>query len=257
MQICEVIDLATGRPWGPVPWAQPLLQRLPEQLAAAVKRWDLVLESAYRDGAGLPVLAVRSAGRPAVLVLDGVGRNLDQQVRILDAAAGNGYVRLLDHAPELGAALLERLGQPLAITVPDPVEQTHALCDLLERTWQLPLTVGESTALGDKARGLLGIARGALADESLRSEHGTLLERAAGIALELAGPIEHLERTEGPGAGRRWHAELTRTVAQRLDLDAGRVAAWALLERVTTGVHLGRLGYAEESTAWLGLAARM
>lgn len=83
-------------------------------------------------------------------------------------------------------------------------------------------------------------------------------EYDAGVVLrDLAGPISHLERTEGPGAGRRWHAELTRTVAQRLDLDAGRVAAWALLERVTTGVHLGRLGYAEESTAWLGLAARM
>lgn len=309
MQIREVIDLAAARPWGRLPWAQPLLERLPHQVATATTRWDLTIEHPYDDGAGLPVLAVRAGDRPAVLVLDGVGRDLDQQVGVLEAADGNGFVMVLEYDRELGVALLERLGAPLAQTTPDPQEQTFMLCDLLEHCWRLPLSIAGVTAPAHKAQGLRGIVQDALEDDELAREHSDLLERAVQLAEELAGtpqqhqvvvhgdphslnallrpatghhvmidpdgfrcepeydagvvlrdlaaPIEHLERTEGPGAGRRWHAELTRRVARRLDLDHDRVAAWALLERVTTGAHLRRLGYIEESRSWLALAARM
>lgn len=309
MQIREVIDLAAARPWGRLPWAQPLLERLPHQLAAATTRWDLTIEHPYDDGAGLPVLAVRVGDRPAVLILDGVGRDLAQQVAVFDAADGNGFVTVLEHDRELGVALLERLGAPLAQTTPDPEEQTFVLCDLLERCWRLPLSVGEPTAPADKALGLRGIVQDALEDDELAREHSELLDLAvqlaadlartpqqhqvvvhgdphslnallrpatghhvmidpdgfrcepeydAGVVLrDLACPIEHLERTEGPGAGRRWHADLTRRVARRLGLDHDRVAAWALLERITTGVHLRRLGHTEESRSWLALATRM
>lgn len=41
------------------------------------------------------------------------------------------------------------------------------------------------------------------------------------------------------------------------ELDRERVAAWAFVERVTTGVWLGRLGYAEEGASWLATAARL
>lgn len=313
MQLFQVIDLARSRPWGRQLWAAELLERLPQQLAGAVERWNLTVEQAYPDGAGLPVLAVRTGDRPAVLTFDGVGRDQAQQVRILRAADGHGFVRLIDHAPELGAALLERLGAPLAYEITDPVAQTEQLCSLLDQAWQLPLEVGEDTAPDHKALGLLGIIDSGLADQQIGEDHGTVLERAAALAQELArtpqadqvvvhgdphslnalrrpnsepgseqfalidpdgfccereydagvvlrdlaGPIIHLERTEGAGAGRTWHAELTRRVARRMDLDADRVAAWAFLERVTTGVHLGRLGYTEESRSWLALAHRM
>lgn len=313
MQPAQVIDLARSRPWGRQAWAKDLLERLPQQLAGAVQRWDLTIEDAYPDGAGLPVLAVRTGDLPAVLTFDGVGRDQAQQARILGVADGHGFVRLLDHAPELGAALLERLGAPLAHEVGDPVAQTDQLCTLLEQAWQLPLEVGVATAPDHKALGLLGIVEAGLADPPTADAHGAVLARAAGIAQELAlspqaqqvvvhgdphtlnalrrpdgragseqfafidpdgfrcereydagvvlrdlaGPLTHLERTEGVGAGRRWHAELVARVARRLDLDADRVAAWAFLERVTTGVHLGRLGYTEESRSWLALAHRM
>lgn len=313
MQLAQVIDIARSRPWGRQAWASDLLERLPHQLVGAVERWDLTVEQAYPDGAGLPVLAVRTGDRPAVLTFDGVGRDQAQQVRILQAADGHGFVRLIDHAPELGAALLERLGAPLAYEVTDPVAQTEQLCSLLERAWQLPLEVGEAAPPAHKALGLLGIIDSGLAEQSTADDHGPLLERAAALAQELArtphadqvvvhgdphslnalrrpdsrqgseqfalidpdgfrcereydagvvlrdlaGPITHLDRTEGAGAGRRWHAELTVRVARRLDLDADRVAAWAFLERVTTGVHLGHLGYVEESRSWLALAHRM
>lgn len=309
MRTEDVVRLATSRPWAQQGWAQDLLVGLPDRLDAAVQRWSLTLEGAHLDGAGLPVLDVLVAGAPAVLKLDGAGTDLAQQVRVLRAADGRGYVRLLDHAPDLGAALLERLGRPLSDTVPDPVAQTETLCDLLELAWELPADVGQATAPEDKALGLLEILTEELAHDgdSGAPRHTEILCRAADLARELARSpapvqvvvhgdphslnalrrngsyafidpdgfrcereydagvvlrdlmrqIDELDRRERPGAGRRWHASLVDRVADRLGLDRERVAAWAFVERVTTGVWLRRLGYAEEGEGWLATAGRM
>lgn len=305
MELHEVIDLARARPWAHLPWAAGLLDSFPGVLTSAVARWDLTVERAHLDGAGLPVLEVRRGGVPAVLTFDGVGREQAHLVRILQAADGHGYVRVLDHDPELGTALLERLGEPLARAVPDPAQQTEILCDLLEQAWELPLEVGSPTRPEEKAHGLLGILEHGLQDGATAARHRAVLERAHGLATGLArspqaqqvvvhgdahslnvlrrrrggaegfalidpdgfrcereydagvvlrdhGPLlAQIALAEGPAAARRWHGALVDRIAARLGLDRDRVEAWAFVERVTTGVHLGRLGSPAEGSTWL------
>lgn len=69
--------------------------------------------------------------------------------------------------------------------------------------------------------------------------------------------IDRLDRERGLGAGARWHAELVARAAHRTGLDADRIAAWAAIERVTTGIYLGKLGFTDESEAWLATASRL
>lgn len=307
-----MLEAARARPWSAQPWALALLEELPHRLEAVLSRWELSVIRIFADGAELPVLEVHSpAMGPAVLKLGGHGADHAQQVRILQAADGRGYVRVLDHAEDLGAVLLERLGPALWASVPDPVAQSLILAELLPATWELPASVGAPFTPAQKAQSLLDLVDGALA--GTREGHGDgqadrdVFERARALALALiADPsprqvvlhgdahpgnvlrrgaeqvfidpdgflgepeydvgvalrdhqqvIDDLDRREGAGAGRRWHARLVAELAQRLELDADRVAAWAMLERVTTGIHLGRLGWLEESQAWLRTAQRM
>lgn len=304
----EVRALVLARPWAGRPWARELVEAFPERLDAALARWELTVTGAHTDGAELPVLAVhgRTIG-PAILKLGGHGSDLSQQVRLLRAAQGRGYVRVLEAAEDLDAVLLEELGQPLHRSLPDPAAQSHALAALLPATWELPASVGAPHAPGQKAAALLALVEDALSEfEGTPGAHA-LLERARSLALDLrddpspvqvvlhgdphsgnalrrgdehvlidpdgflgereydAGVmlrdhqhrIDELDRAEGAGAGRRWHAQLAREITSRLELDPERVLAWAHLERVTTGLFLGRLGWHRESEAWLRTAGRM
>ena len=306
----EVHALVLARPWARRPWARKLVDAFPERLAAALARWELTVTGAHTDGAELPVLSVhgRSIG-PAILKLGGHGSDLSQQVRLLRAADGRGYVRVLEEAEDLDAVLLEALGAPLHTSQPDPVAQSRALAALLPSTWELPAAVGAPHAPGQKAASLLALVEGALdgPEQVPGGADAELLERARSLALELrdhpaptqavlhgdphsgnalrrgtehvlidpdgflgereydAGVmlrdhqhrIDELDRTEGAGAGRRWQAELTVEISSRLELEPERVLAWAHLERVTTGLFLGRLGWHEESAAWLRTAGRI
>lgn len=98
-------------------------------------RWDLEVVAVFGDGVGAPVLAVRRpSALDAVLKIDlttwgSAGR------RVLRAASGHGYVRVLDHADDLGAVLLERLGPPLAEAGLSPYEQVMTMVDLLAEAW--------------------------------------------------------------------------------------------------------------------------
>ena len=302
----EVTALVRARPWADRPWARELVETFPERLRELLARWELTVVRAFTEGAELPVLEVRGrAVGPAVLKLGGHGTDHAQQVRILRAADGRGYVRVLAHAEDLDAVLLERLGPTLWTTVPDPVAQTEELAALLPRTWELPTAVGEPTGPTDKARSLLSLVEGVLVSSADR--HRPVLENARRLALALiADPssrqvvlhgdphpgnalrrggehalidpdgflgepeydagvalrdhqrvIDELDRHEGNGAGRRWHAALSARIAQRLDLDAERIAAWAHLERVTTGIYLHHLGWTKEGESWLSTASRM
>lgn len=312
----QIHELVLARPWAGQAWARELVETFPDRLCAALERWELTVVRAYTDGAELPVLSVHGrATGPAVLKLGGRGSDLAQQVRLLHAADGRGYVRVLDHSEDLDAVLLEQLGPSLGACVPEPVAQSLALADLLPATWELPLAVGAPYAPAQKASSLLSLVEGALAEpEGERGDH-RVLEQARSLALDLiAEPtarqvvlhgdphpgnalrrgqrrgerggqvhalidpdgflgereydagvalrdhqhvIDELDRSEGVGAGRRWHAGLIEELARRLELEGERIAAWAHLERVTTAIYLGRLGWSEESRAWLRTARRM
>ncbi|MGP4977027.1 aminoglycoside phosphotransferase family protein [Brachybacterium tyrofermentans] len=350
----QVVALLSARPWAGQSWARDLVAAFPGRLHGVLAHWDLEIRHVHLAGAGLPVLEVErrtgpvgprgSSGTPAsrglqasgsfVVKFGGGGADVAQQARILAAADGRGYVRLVAHDGERDAMLLEKLGPMLPQAVPDPVAQTDVLGDLLLQAWEVPLAVGRPFAPSQKARSLLAIIDGALeahesgpqaADESgPRASHESVsrmaaasgpqaadevvvLARARVLALDLIESpsprqvvvhgdphpanvlqrgdthvlidpdgflcepeydlgvalrdhrqiIDDLDRTDGPGAGRRWHAALAERLARRVGLDPERALAWAHLERVTTGVYLGRLGYVEEGEAWLRTARRM
>ncbi|MGP9538724.1 aminoglycoside phosphotransferase family protein [Brachybacterium sp. AOP43-C2-M15] len=180
----EVVALVRARPWAGRPWACDLVESFPARLRAALGRWELTVVRAFTEGAELPVLEVHGpdAG-PAVLKLGGHGSDHSQQVRLLRAADGRGYVRVLDHAEDLEATLLERLGAPLHATVPDPEAEADALADLLPATWDLPTSVGLPLDPAQKATSLLTLIDGVL--EGTEDGHRPVLDRARGLALAL------------------------------------------------------------------------
>lgn len=180
-----MVELARQRPWSGQDWAVDLLAAFPEVLARTVDRWGLVIERAHTDGVGLPVLAVRRGDEPAVVKFDDAGTDLPQQVRVMSAAQGRGYARVLDHADDLGAALLERLGPSLAQTTPDGVEQVDVLVALLAQAWELPLAVASQDRPGEKAEQLLAIVETEVAEGGWVHRHRASLDRAAGLARDL------------------------------------------------------------------------
>lgn len=163
----DVIRLAHSRPWASKPWSAELLEAFPGRLERAVDRWQLSIERAHLEGAGLPVPEVSarpgSAEVPAVVKFDGAGSDLQQQVRVLAAAEGTGYVRVLERDAELGLVLLERLGPTLSRELRDPISQGDVIARLLEQAWQLPLQVGLPFAPDEKAMSLLAAIEQALA----------------------------------------------------------------------------------------------
>lgn len=301
MDLDAVVALAGARPWAAEPWARELIQVFPDRLRGVMQLWDLTIVVAHTSGAGLPVLEVTGPAGPAVLKLSDAGTDVMQQARILEAADGRGFVRLLAGDAEHGAILIERLGSTLADVETDPVAQTDALLELLPSTWSLPAAVGIAYEPDEKARGLLTLIENApqrnepaartartlatwLAANPSRDQvvvHGdphasNALRRGESYALIdpdgfLCEPeydvgvalrdhqhtIDALDREQGIGAGARWHADLVARAARRTGLDAERIAAWAAVERVTTGIHLGTLGFTDESDAWLATASRM
>lgn len=312
----EVTAMVHARPWAGQPGAQDLVTAFPSRLRSTLAHWRLEVVRAYPAGAGIPALEVVRRGeqggsRPAVLKFGDQGADVAQQARVLEAAAGQGYVRLLDHDPQRGAILLERLGETLGATVPEPVRQVELLGELLLQAWELPLAAGAPFRPGQKASSLLTLVDDALAAPEVR--HQAVLERGRELALELAARpssrqvvvhgdphpgnalarvgarrkseayalidpdgfcgepeydagvvlrdhrelIDELDRSEGAGAGRRRHADLVVRLSRQLELDPERVAAWAHLERVTTGIYLGMLGWHDEGEAWLRTAQRV
>lgn len=186
MQLSEVVALAYARPWSGQDWAGPILERFPDSLRRAVDRWGLSIERAHLDGVGLPVLEVRRGGEPAAVKFDDAGTDLEQQVRVMSAADGRGYCRVLDHDLEIGAALLERLGPSLATTTPEGLAQVDVLTGLLEQAWDLPLSVAQDEEPGEKAHHLLALITTELAESGWTERHTLVLDRAEQLANALA-----------------------------------------------------------------------
>ena len=75
------------------------------------------------------------------------------EVRVLSAAEGSGYARLLNWDEERHATLQERLGPPLEESgLPIPI-QMDILCATLRRAWEVPVPPGLQTG-AEKARWL-------------------------------------------------------------------------------------------------------
>jgi streptomycin 6-kinase len=168
----------SGRAW---------IDAAPDLAARVLERWQLRPDGAPTCGAtALVVPVVRADATPAVLKLQPVTDHTVGEPDALRAWNGDGAVRLLDHDPESGSMLLERLdaGRPLA-AVHDDLAALQILSELLARLSAVPAPAG-IRRLSDFGAGLLDRVPPALAlprDPSLRG-----LIRASASALEEVLP---------------------------------------------------------------------
>lgn len=126
---------AAGRAW---------IAALPALVADFLDRWTLRLDGAAGHGmASLVLPVVRADGTPAVLKLQPVSEDNAAAPIGLRAWDGDGVVRLLDHDPDTGTMLLERLDatRPLS-SVADDATALRILADLLARLVAVPAPEG-------------------------------------------------------------------------------------------------------------------
>ncbi|MBI0299875.1 hydroxyurea phosphotransferase [Streptomyces sp. PRKS01-29] len=126
---------AAGRAW---------LAALPRLAADFLDRWDLRPAGPAAHGMASLVLPVTGAdGTPAVLKLQQVREETEGAPLGLRTWNGDGVVLLLDHDPDTGTMLLERLdaSRPLC-SLPDDTAAMHVLADLLARLTSVPAPGG-------------------------------------------------------------------------------------------------------------------
>nr|WP_049560873.1 aminoglycoside phosphotransferase family protein [Nonomuraea sp. SBT364] len=159
---------------------------LPEA-ADLMDRWALRPDGPVRSGMASLVLPVtRADGTPAVLKFQQPSEDNAGAVPGLRAWNGDGVVRLLDHDPDTGTMLLERLdaARPLS-SVADDDEAMRVVAGLLARLVAVPAPAG-MRRLGDIAAAMLDRTPGAV--PALRDPAERRLVRTCASAVaELAG----------------------------------------------------------------------
>jgi len=169
---------AAGRAW---------IAALPALAADFLDRWALRRDGPAGHGMASLVLPVlRADGTPAALRLQPVSAENAGTALGLRTWDGDGVVRLLDHDPDTGAQLLERLDatRPLS-SVPDDIEALQILAELLARLVAVPAPAG-MRRLADVAAAMLDqVPRAvpALRDPAERA----LVRRCAAAVAELVG----------------------------------------------------------------------
>lgn len=126
---------ASGRAW---------IAALPGLAADFLDRWALRLDGPVGHGvASLVLPVIRADGTPAALKLQPVSEENAAAPIGLRAWDGEGVVRLLDHDPDTGTMLLERLdaARPLS-SVPSDTAAMRILAELLARLVAVPAPKG-------------------------------------------------------------------------------------------------------------------
>jgi streptomycin 6-kinase len=126
---------APGRAW---------IAALPKLAAEVLDRWALRLDGPPLHGMGALVLPVIRADRtPAALKLQPVNDENASEPVGLRIWNGDGVVRLLDHEPDTGSMLLERLdGARSLSTVHDDAAALQILAELMARLVAVPALPG-------------------------------------------------------------------------------------------------------------------
>jgi len=115
------------------------LAHLPELVSDLERQWSITVGQPLSGGTASYVCrAVTRAGDDAVLKLSLPDGGFQDAVRLLAAANGNGYVRLLAHDTERYALLQEALGSPLDTLDLTPEQQMRVLGQTLRQAWQVP-----------------------------------------------------------------------------------------------------------------------
>jgi streptomycin 6-kinase len=124
--------------WRRVPGGAEWLARLPMMVAGLARDWDVVLDDPLPEGhISLVVPGQRGDGTPVVLKVNFPEEESEHEADALRAWDGTGAVRLLAHAAEARALLLERLspGRPLW-DEPDLARADEIATSVLRRLWR-------------------------------------------------------------------------------------------------------------------------
>ncbi|MFI5648648.1 aminoglycoside phosphotransferase family protein [Kitasatospora sp. NPDC051705] len=166
---------------------------LPALADGLLDRWELRPDGPAAHGAvGLVLPVLRADGSPAALKLQPVDEETAGEPLALRTWAGCGAVRLLGHAEDSGAMLLERLdaGRSL-LDVPDERAALRALAELLRELTQRQAPSGLRT-LAEVADDVLARAPAAVAALADPVERGLLAGCAAALREVRAEPGDRL-----------------------------------------------------------------
>jgi streptomycin 6-kinase len=131
---------AAGRAW---------LAGLPQQIAEIERDWAITVGEMTENATEAFVAFARTAdGGDAVLkiVMPGFDANR-QELRVLRAANGNGYAKLLRADEALNVMLLERLGRQLHVLNLPEDRKMAVICTALQQAW-MPVPGGPPFATG-------------------------------------------------------------------------------------------------------------
>jgi|SRR5579864_4658942 len=117
------------------------LRDLPEVIRRLETDWDIRVGRTFANATEAYVAeAVTTDGAQVALKIPIVGlAKADREARVLRAASGRGYVRLLRHDASSGSMLLERLGLQLAQLGRPKDEEVMIICSTLGRAWMQAL----------------------------------------------------------------------------------------------------------------------
>ncbi|MCB5166158.1 aminoglycoside phosphotransferase family protein [Streptomyces bambusae] len=162
------------------------IEELPARAERFLAAWDLRPAGPSRHGVCALVLPVdRADGTPAALKLQLLDEETAGEPIALRAWAGRSSVRLLEHEPETGTLLLERLDatRPLS-SLPDSRQSVRVLAELLAELTAVPAPPG-LRRLGDIAADLLDAVPEAV--RGLPDGPAGLLRDCAAALAEVAG----------------------------------------------------------------------
>lgn len=158
------------------------IDALPDLASGLLDRWQLRPDGPPTSGAWALVLPVaRADGTPAVLKLQPVTDHTVGEPDALRTWNGNGAVRLLEHDPESGSMLLERLDADRSLaTVRDDLAALEILSELLARlsTIAAPSGIRQLSEFGAQ---LLDRVPSALALEHDPSQRGLIRDCASAL----------------------------------------------------------------------------
>ncbi len=116
---------------------------LPAMAALYMDRWQLALDGPVAAGAVALIIPVSRDGTKAVLKLQPVDDETGGEPAALQAWAGRGAVRLLEHDPDSGAMLLERLDASRDLnTMTDDLAAAQVIAELLVELNAVPAPAG-------------------------------------------------------------------------------------------------------------------
>jgi len=133
------------------------LEALPQQIAEIERDWSITVGAMTQNATEAFVAFVRLAdGGDAVLKIVMPGYDSKrQELRVLRAADGNGYAKLLRADETKNVMLLERLGRQLHVLNLPEERKMAVICTALEKAW-MPEPAGPPFATGAEKAAELG-----------------------------------------------------------------------------------------------------